>query len=323
MVALPALGEVRDLEIAVEPEVPTWTEPVTVVVRGSSDCAVDLSARQDGQPDIRVDVEQTCPADRPPFHPFAASVLLGRLAVGERTVLAVADGDGGFVSEVFDFTVYRPGDWVITLPDAPTDGAPFEIAVAWINDDGCHALFVNPVEDRVIEMFVGMIIPAVPCTSGVLQQPLEIGPLAAGDYELRVFHTHGPEDQVAKRTIRVYDDDGCVPSDTRLCLNEDRFAVTVDWTDFAGNSGSGRSVPLRSDTGLFWFFAPDNLELTVKVLDGCGVNGHYWVFVSSGSTVEYEVEVTDTAGGTSHTYGNALRQTPRLIADTTAFASCP
>ncbi len=59
------------------------------------------------------------------------------------------------------------------------------------------------------------------------------------------------------------------------------------------------------------------------MLDACGVNGRFWVFVSSGSTVEYEVVVTDTATGQQRTYDNDLGEIPELIADTSAFATCP
>jgi hypothetical protein len=56
-------------------------------------------------------------------------------------------------------------------------------------------------------------------------------------------------------------------------------------------------VPLTPDTGAFWFFHPDNLELMVKVLDARTVNGHFWVFLGSLSNVAFEVVVTDTANG--------------------------
>ena len=59
---------------------------------------------------------------------------------------------------------------------------------------------------------------------------------------------------------------GCVPSATRLCLAGNRFAVEVAWTVPSLGSGAGQAVPLTGDTGVFWFFASSNLELTVKVL---------------------------------------------------------
>lgn len=56
---------------------------------------------------------------------------------------------------------------------------------------------------------------------------------------------------------------------------------------------------------LFWFFAPGNLELAVKVLDGRPLNGSFWVLYGALSDVEYWVTVTDRASGESRIYHNA------------------
>ena len=56
----------------------------------------------------------------------------------------------------------------------------------------------------------------------------------------------------------------------------------------------------------------------IKVLDGRGVNGHYWVFFGALSDVEYEVTVTDTSNGAVKTYRNE-QGTLASVADTSAF----
>ena len=77
--------------------------------------------------------------------------------------------------------------------------------------------------------------------------------------------------------------------------SQNRFEVEVDFIDPRdGAAGQGQAVPLTDDTGAFWFFEPANLELMVKVLDGRGVNGHFWVFYGALSDVEYTITVTDT-----------------------------
>lgn len=96
----------------------------------------------------------------------------------------------------------------------------------------------------------------------------------------------------------------CAPSPTSLCLNQGRFRVEMDWTDFQGNSGAGRAVPLTGDTGYFFFSNPANVEVVLKVLDGTALNGHFWVFFGALSNVEYEVRVTDTVTGFRKTYRN-------------------
>ena len=94
-------------------------------------------------------------------------------------------------------------------------------------------------------------------------------------------------------------------SDSQLCLNGGRFQVAVSWTDVrTGESGIGNPVPLTDDTGSFWLFGPDNLEMMVKVLDGGAVNGHFWVFYGALTDVEYDLTVTDAETSLSQTYHN-------------------
>jgi len=96
----------------------------------------------------------------------------------------------------------------------------------------------------------------------------------------------------------------CTPSSSRLCLLGGRFAVEVEWTDFAGNSGVGTAVPLSGDTGYFWFFSSANVEVVAKVVDGRPLNGSFWVFYGALSNVEYTLTVTDTVTGLAHEYRN-------------------
>ena len=112
----------------------------------------------------------------------------------------------------------------------------------------------------------------------------------------------------------------CVPSDTTLCLLDDRFAVEVDWVVPGQDSGQGTAVPAAGSerTGYFWFFREDNIELVVKALDGRVVNGHFWFFYGALSDVEYEITVTDTVEGRSRTYRNEFRNQCGQF-DTTAF----
>lgn len=82
-------------------------------------------------------------------------------------------------------------------------------------------------------------------------------------------------------------------------------------------------MPLTVDTGSFWFFDDSNLELMVKVLDGCAVNGRHWVFAAGLTDVEVELDVTDAWTGQTKTYRNPLGTPFAPIQDTAAFATCP
>ena len=115
----------------------------------------------------------------------------------------------------------------------------------------------------------------------------------------------------------------CVPGPSTLCLGADgRFQVDVTWTDFEGSTGEGMAVPLSETSGLLWFFSQSNLEMLIKVLDGCAINDHFWVFMAATTDVEFSAVVTDTATGVRRTYFNQLGQSADAITDTAAFATC-
>ena len=104
-----------------------------------------------------------------------------------------------------------------------------------------------------------------------------------------------------------------------LCLQGNRFYATVDWhVPATGARGRGTASPLTRESGTFWFFEPTNVELIVKVLDGRGINGHWWVFYGSLTDIEFELTVTDTETAEQRTYRNPAG-TMASRADTEAF----
>ncbi|HMB55290.1 MAG TPA: hypothetical protein VKU40_18370 [Thermoanaerobaculia bacterium] len=115
----------------------------------------------------------------------------------------------------------------------------------------------------------------------------------------------------------------CIGSDTVLCLGEGgRFRVDVTWQT-ADEAGIGDAEPMTDDTGYFTFFNPNNVEMVVKVLDACGVNGHYWVFAGGLTNVAVSMIVTDTEAGVAKPYANPQGIPFQPIQDTGAFATCP
>ncbi len=131
-------------------------------------------------------------------------------------------------------------------------------------------------------------------------------------------------DDVSLQVTTASGGSGCTPDANTLCLNNGRFEVVIQWTDFNGNTGFGNVVPYgSSDSGLMWFFNPDNWEMLVKVLNGCGVNNHYWVFAALTTNVQYTLQVTDTATGNVVQYSNPLGNSSPAITDASAFATCP
>lgn len=76
---------------------------------------------------------------------------------------------------------------------------------------------------------------------------------------------------------------------------------------------------LDSDrSGLLYFFDRDNVELLVKVLDGCAVNGHRWVFVAPVTDLGFNLVVESPNGG-RWTHANRLGRTADAVSDVAAF----
>ena len=116
----------------------------------------------------------------------------------------------------------------------------------------------------------------------------------------------------------------CLPGPTALCLNDGRFRVEVEWETAQGQSGPGRGEELTSDTGYFWFFDQDNVEIVLKVLNACGSSfDSYWVFAAGLTDVAVDVTVTDTESGAVKLYRSPLRTPFQPIQDTAAFETCP
>jgi hypothetical protein len=113
----------------------------------------------------------------------------------------------------------------------------------------------------------------------------------------------------------------CYSSDDQLCLSS-RFRVTAQWQSDTG-SGAGHAVALVSDTGSFWFFSPANLEILVKVLDACSVNGRKWAFGGGLTNVKVVLTITDLKTSAVKTYTNPLDLAYLPIQDTSAFSTCP
>ncbi|MCG8456224.1 MAG: hypothetical protein MI919_08070, partial [Holophagales bacterium] len=140
--------------------------------------------------------------------------------------------------------------------------------------------------------------------------------------------TNGATLGTAAATLTVTDDDAttdCVADADTLCLGQDgRFRAEIVWRDFDDNSEQGRAVDIdRRDSGLFYFFDENNIEMLLKVLDGCAINGHFWVFFAATTDVEFTLTVTDTENDTPKEYRNLLGEPAQPVLDVEAFAACP
>ncbi|MDQ6801997.1 MAG: hypothetical protein M3041_14310 [Acidobacteriota bacterium] len=117
---------------------------------------------------------------------------------------------------------------------------------------------------------------------------------------------------------------GCLQDAATLCLNAGRFQVNANWRTSDGTTGRGQAVTLTDDSGYFWFFGPNNVEVVVKALNACSSPlPRYWVFAAGLTDVQVDLTVTDTRSGTVKVYSNPLGRPFQPIQDTGAFATCP
>ena len=117
----------------------------------------------------------------------------------------------------------------------------------------------------------------------------------------------------------------CVSDSTTLCLSGGRFAVETLWQTPIGEMGAGQAENLTSDTGTFWFFGPDNVEVVVKVLNACELApfNNFWVFAAGLTDVEVLLRVTDTVSGEIQEFTNPQGSGFQPIRETEAFRVCP
>jgi len=240
-----------------------------------------------------------------PGLPAAPEHLVVQPVPGGSRLFAIASGAGAGV-----FTSSDDGDsWQRLAQGLPLDLRPSAVAVASrlagrvVLGSVAHGVFSLGDDDRWQSLGDGL--PALPVDH------LEVLPAA----DVVVASLHG-----AGSLYRFGVAEDCTGDDPRaLCTGAGgRFRVEVAWEDFQGGHGDGVPLPLTAAAGYFWFFSPGNAELAVKVLDGRGLDHHFWVFYGALSNVGFDLAVTDTVGGGLRVYVNR----PGRFAsrgDTTAF----
>src|SRR5262249_29530055 len=113
------------------------------------------------------------------------------------------------------------------------------------------------------------------------------------------------------------------PSGPDLLLRQGRFRVRADWSAPGFGQGRGQGAPFTDESGYFTFFGSTNVELLVKVLNGCQSNQSYWVFLGGATNVGTTIRVEDTQTGQVKTYNSPLGVPFRTVLDTAAFQTCP
>ena len=112
---------------------------------------------------------------------------------------------------------------------------------------------------------------------------------------------------------------GCRPTTTALSF-DGGYDVSMCYRTPAGDVGQAKSgVWASSQAGILWFFDRENAEVLVKVLDGCAINGHRWVFVAPVTDLEFNLWVTGP-DGKRWTHSNRQGVTASSKSDQGAFS---
>lgn len=311
--ALRADGIAGSLALALDSDEGVWNQPLGFTVTGVG-CQARLGTPVEKPPGtIEVPIEDACGSPRLD-HSFSLRGTLVGFEPGTYTVRV----SGGANEPTAPLQLYFPAHVGLELPAVASSADAAPVTISYLG--GCNVVHTH-VDPGVVRIdFDGC--PFEPPPAHPIRQSVTVGPLAPGEYSVRLYAI---EDDIALAMGRLHVRDAhrCMPADDRLCLQDGRFAISGHWRAFDGSTGTVHATQLEGneESGLLWFFSPSNAELTVKVLDGCGVNGAWWAFLSSASTVEYEITVADTVNGTSRVYRNELGHKPALIADT--GSGCP
>ena len=110
----------------------------------------------------------------------------------------------------------------------------------------------------------------------------------------------------------------CEPAGPALTLRGG-YTVSMCYETYEGRTGDARDWGLdSSQSALLYFFDRDNVEVLIKVLDGCGINRHRWIFAAPVTDLAFNLHV-ESPTGERWTHRNRLGQTADTAADVWAL----
>jgi len=104
-------------------------------------------------------------------------------------------------------------------------------------------------------------------------------------------------------------------------LTLDRFEITTEWEDFTMTTGDGQPVAVTPHSGFFYFFTPDNPDVVVKFVDKSSINGNFWLFFGSQTTVEFTLRVVDSCDGSTISFFKPAGVAGGTVVDMSSFPS--
>ncbi|HEX3127597.1 MAG TPA: fibronectin type III domain-containing protein [Thermoanaerobaculia bacterium] len=234
------------------------------------------------------------------------------------------DGRGGRLGEddkIGIWILYKPGGFALA-PKAPTGltAAPVsttEVRLNWTDNSTDETGFKVEVKELTGNYAEILTLPANTTTAVVGG----LDPATGYVFRVRAFNDSGNSVYSNEATTATNGPIGpCVADAHTLCLLSGRFRVQVDWAKPDGETGQASVVPGGSDnSGVLWFFDESNWEMLIKVIDGCSLTDHYWVFFAATTNVQFVVTVVDTQTGAVKTYVNLQGISADAVTDTQAL----
>jgi hypothetical protein len=299
-----------DVHLQTQPPIPWEGEPVRLFFQSwctVSDPADPVVVTQGNTVRVEVRAVEGCITSWPPPKDEPFTVDAGLLPAGSYTIELWLRTDHTppdyRLGTSFPLTVMPPfRPQLQTEPPSPDSAQPISLQFqTWcaVSSPANAALAKSGNVLRVTVDGGGCVLVYPPQPDEPFE--VELGRLEPGSYIVELWRRTGPPEDELTSTFPMT----VTPAVARL--RGGRFELNTTWRTAAGQEGPAQLVQETSeDSALFYFFNRSNWELMVKVLDGCAINGHYWVFAAASTDVEYDVTVTDLATTRTFAFGNQL-----------------
>jgi hypothetical protein len=238
--------------------------------------------------------------------PTLATVIALSCLASAAAPLAAADPDADHVE-------------IRVQPEEPYDNDAVKLQFQIVLPSPCGGGDGFSRTGNVFELSLGSCPFLPPPGPAAFSEEIDLGELAPGTYKVRYLFD-GNLVEAISFTVRAAKGT-CSPGATVLCLGDRRFRVDASW-QANGQSGAAQAAAITRDTGRFSFFEAGNVELVVKVIDGCAANDRFWVFAGGLTNVRTSLTVTDTTTDATRTYENPASTPFAPLQDTAAF-DCP
>lgn len=315
-------GAVVPVSLEIQPAAPTTLQPVTLEVRVVNQPAFRAFADRFGN-QILINLVTDCVLAACPTTDQTFELPLGFLPAGHYQGQVWVDY---FLSEDFSVEVTagqaEPFPARFSLEVAPSPATDAQRTQILVTSATCEPAAVARVErvGNAFTLWMDLADPdplcELPAAERVLgSKQVDLGQLSSGAYTVELRH--------GLALLKALSFEVRPRGSSATLLG--RYEASLTWRTPDGHTGAARPVALSSaESALFSFFDLGNWEVLVKVLDGCALNGHRWVFLAAATDVEFRLEIVDGQGQTPpYVYLSPAGLLTPPLADTIAIPCSP